>query len=73
MKRIFKTVYTGVYDGPIVFPDGEAEAVEDIRLENLAAMVAERPFIYTCDMTEYLRRYLPILSDFADTLRSRAR
>lgn len=70
MKRIFKTVYVGVYDGPIVFPDGEAEAVATLSLAEVGAAIAEKPFGYTWDLPEYLRRYGAALSDFSETLRT---
>lgn len=56
-KRECQAVYVGVYDGPISFPDGEAQNVQEVHPDELEALMAKDPTHYMSFLKMFLERY----------------
>ncbi|MBF0124713.1 MAG: NUDIX domain-containing protein [Magnetococcales bacterium] len=61
LKRGNIAVYAGVYDGPLRFVDGEAQASRDIAATELWEALRTTPWHYTDDMRVLLERYYFLL------------
>lgn len=61
-KRERAAIYVGFYDGPVSFPDGEAQNVRELTFEEFKMDVNQHPEIYTHYMKTYIERYAYFLN-----------
>lgn len=56
-KRECQAVYVGLYDGPISFPDGEAQNVQELTPNELQDVISKDPDHYMSYLKMFLERY----------------
>ncbi|MBF0589285.1 MAG: NUDIX domain-containing protein [Magnetococcales bacterium] len=61
LKRNNAAIYTGLYDGPFVFEDGEAVDQRAMSLERLATELQQSPWQYADGVRVFMQRYAPLL------------
>ena len=61
LKRHYVATYTGVFDGPFVFVDGESQAERTISKRELMMDVQEHPWLYADGVRIFMQRYYHIL------------
>ena len=61
LKRHYVATYAGVFDGPFVFVDGEAQAERTISKHELMMDVQEHPWLYADGVRIFMQRYYHLL------------
>ncbi|MBF0463215.1 MAG: hypothetical protein HQL87_17760 [Magnetococcales bacterium] len=61
LKRHHVATYVGVFDGPFVFMDGEAQAERTISKRELMMDIQEHPWLYADGVRIFMQRYYHLL------------
>jgi hypothetical protein len=61
LKRQYVATYVGIFDGPFVFMDGEAQAERTISKRDLMMDVLEQPWLYADGVRTFMQRYYHLL------------
>ncbi|MEO5352272.1 MAG: NUDIX domain-containing protein [Magnetococcus sp. XQGC-1] len=61
LKRQYVATYIGVFDGPFLFVDGEAQAERTISKRELMMDVQEQPWLYADGVRTFMQRYYHLL------------